>query len=118
GFPTISAEPPPAAVIPNGKPRFFMPPHLDYDNVREECPLADEVLTYPDYPGKIHPMSVFARFIAQKGFASSKIATDSVEGAAGGYGYRGLALRDLMRRAKFIDGRDIVDKLRLIKSRQ
>src|SRR5437016_11055879 len=56
--------------------------------------------------------------MAQKGFASSKIATDSVEGAAGGYGYRGPALRDLMRRAKFIDGRDIVDKLRLTKSRQ
>src|SRR5437667_6486484 len=56
--------------------------------------------------------------MAQKGFASSKIATDSVEGAAGGYGYRGPALRDLMHRAKFIDGRDIVDKLRLTKSRQ
>ena len=118
GFAHISTERPLAAVIPNEKPPFFMAPHLEYDHVREECPLADEVLTYPDYPGKIHPMRVFARFMAQKGFASSKIATDSVEGAAGGYGYRGLGLRDLMRRAKFIDGRDIVDKLRLIKSRQ
>src|SRR3989454_12383940 len=118
GFAHISTERPLAAVIPYEERPFFMAPQLEYDHVREECPLADEVLTYPDYPGKIHPMRIFARYMAQKGFASSKIATDSVEGAAGGYGYRGLALRDLMRRAKFIDGRDIVDKLRLIKSRQ
>src|SRR3989441_12600381 len=63
-------------------------------------------------------MRLFAKFMAQKGFASSKIATDSAEGAAGGYGYRGPSLRDLVGRAKFIDGRDIVDKLRLIKSKQ
>src|SRR5438132_223541 len=89
GFAHISTERPLAAVIPNEKPPFFMAPHLEYDHVREECPLADEVLTYPDYPGKIHPIRVFAKFMAQKGFASSKIATDSVEGAAGGYGFRG-----------------------------
>src|SRR6266571_842615 len=118
GFAHISTERPLAAVIPNEKPPFFMAPHLEYDHIREECPLADEVLTYPDYPGKIHPMRVFAKFLAQKALASSRIATDSAEGAAGGYGYRGPSLQDLMGRAKFIDGRDIVDKLRLIKSRQ
>ena len=118
GFAHISTERPLAAVIPYEERPFFMAPQLEYDHVREECSLADEVLTYPDYPGKIHPMRLFAKFMAQKGFASSKIATDSVEGAAGGFGYRGPALRDLMGRAKFIDGRDIVDKLRLIKSRQ
>src|SRR3989441_1682743 len=118
GFAHISTERPLAAVIPNEKPPFFMAPHLEYDHIREECPLADEVLTYPDYPGEMHPMRVFAKFLAQKALASSRIATDSAEGAAGGYGYRGPSLRDLMGRAKFIDGRDIVDKLRLIKSRQ
>ena len=111
GFAHISTERPLAAVIPNEKPPFFMAPHLEYDHIREECPLADEVLTYPDYPGKIHPMRVFAKFLAQKALASSRIATDSAEGAAGGYGYRGPSLQDLMGRAKFIDGRDIVDKI-------
>src|SRR5437588_11777980 len=118
GFSHISTERPLAAVIPNEKPPFFMAPHLEYDHIREECPLADEVLTYPDYPGKIHPMRVFAKFLAQKALASSRIATDSAEGAAGGYGYRGPSLQDLMGRAKFIDGRAIVDKSELIKSRQ
>ncbi len=63
-------------------------------------------------------MRLFAKFMGQKGLASCRIATDSFEGAAGGYGYRGPALRDLMGRAKFVAGRDIVDNMRLIKSRQ
>src|SRR5438445_11713680 len=63
-------------------------------------------------------MRLFAKFMAQKGLASSRIATDSAQGAAGGYGYRGPALQDLMRRAKFIDGKDIVDRLRLTKSKE
>ncbi len=118
GFAHISTERPLAAVIPVEEPPFFMAPHLEYDHIRQECPLADNVMTYPDYPGKIHPMRLFAKFMAQKGLASSRIATDSMEGAAGGFGYRGPALRDLMRRAKFVAGRDFVDSLRLVKSRQ
>ncbi len=118
GFSHISTERPLAAVIPKEEPPFFMAPHLEVDHIRQDCPLAGEVLTYPDYPGKIHPMRLFAKFMTQKGLASSKIATDSMEGAAGGFGYRGPALRDLMRRAKFVARRDIVDSMRLTKSRQ
>ena len=118
GFSHISTERPLAAVIPDEGLPFFMGPHLEYDHIRHECSLAGDVLTYPDYPGKIHPMRLFAKFMRQKGLGSSRIATDSVEGAAGGYGYRGPDLRDLMRRAKFSAGRDIVDNMRLIKSRQ
>src|SRR6266446_2505610 len=118
GFSHISTERPLAAVIPDEGLLFFMAPRLEHDHVRHECPLTDDVLTYPDYPGKIHPMRLFAKFMDQKGLGSSRIATDSVEGAAGGYGYRGPTLRDLMRRAKFSAGRDIVDNMRLIKSRQ
>src|SRR5712664_1198758 len=118
GFSHISTERPLAAVIPDEGPPFFMAPHLEHDHIRQECPLAGDILTYPDYPGKIHPMRLFAKFMSEKGLASCRIATDSFEGAAGGYGYRGPALRDLMGRAKFVTGRDIVDNMRLVKSRQ
>src|SRR5438128_12145677 len=68
-FAHISTERPLAAVIPNEKPPFFMPAHLEYDHVREECPLAGEVLTYPDYPWKRHSMCILASHVADNGFA-------------------------------------------------
>src|SRR5436190_19758908 len=64
GFAHISTERPLAAVIPNEKPRFFMAPQREYDHVREEGPLADEVLTYPDDRGSIQRMRVCARGMA------------------------------------------------------
>jgi Xaa-Pro dipeptidase len=118
GFSHIPTERPVALVIPREGGLFFMAPHLEYDHIREECKLADEVYTYPDYPGKTHPMRLFARFMSDKRLASSLIATDSAEGASGAYGYRGPALEDLLSKAKFVDGRDIVDNLRLLKSSQ
>jgi Xaa-Pro dipeptidase len=116
GFSHIPTERPVALVIPWEGGLFFMAPHLEYDHIREECKLVDEVYTYPDYPGKTHPMRLFARYMSDKGLASSVIATDSAEGAAGVYGYRGPSLKNLLSKAKFVDGRDIVDNLRLVKS--
>src|SRR2546422_9935686 len=56
GFAHISTERPLAAVIPTQKPPFFMAPHLGDEHGWEVCPLADEVLTHPDSPGKRHPI--------------------------------------------------------------
>ena len=86
GFSHVSTERPLAIIIPGEGLPFFMAPRLEYDHIRQECPLAGDVLTYPDYPGKMHPMRFFAKFLGEKGLASSRIATDSFEGAAGGYG--------------------------------
>jgi len=118
GFSYISTERPLALVIPMDEPLFFMAPQLEYDHIRGECTLADEVYTYPDYPGKAHPIRIFARQMAERGLGSSVIATDSFDGAAGGFGYRGPSLRDLMSKARFVDGRDIVDRMRLVKSKE
>lgn len=120
GFSHIPTERPVALVIPREGGLFFLAPRLEYDHIREECKLTDDVFTYPDYPGKTHPMRLFARYMSSKGLGSSSIATDSVDGAgaAGGYGYRGPSLKDLLSKSKFVDGRDIVDNLRLVKSRQ
>src|SRR5438094_7337344 len=117
GFSHISTERPLAAVIPDEGLPFFMAPRLEYDHIRHECPLTGDVLTYPDYPGKIHPMRLFAKFMGQKGLGSSRIATDSVEGAAGGHGYRGPALPDLMGRAKLVAGRHVLAHLRHIRAK-
>src|SRR5881628_4177991 len=118
GFSYISTERPLALVIPMDEPLFFMAPQLEYDHIRGECTLADEVYTYPDYPGRAHPIRIFAKRMAERGLRSSVIAADSFDGAAGGFGYRGPSLRDLMSKARFVDGRDIVDRMRLVKSKE
>ncbi len=118
GFAYISTERPLAVVIPRESPVFLMCPLLEYDHAREEAGTVGEIYTYLDYPGRTHPMRQFARFIGEKGLARSRIATDSLSGAAGGWGYRGPLLKDLLPSARFVDGADIVDKLRLVKSSQ
>ncbi len=119
GFAYTTTERPIAVVIPREGPVFFMGPHLEQDHVKQDAPLIGEVYTYPDYPGKIHPMRFFSKLLAQKKLGrNSKIAIDSLQGAAGGWGYKGPALNELMQQTKFMDGREIVDKMREVKSPQ
>ena len=96
----------------------MMGPHLEEDHAKQDCALIEEFFSYPDYPGRTHPIRHFVNVLTRKGFARAKIATDSIDGAAGGWGYRGPSLRDLLHRAKMVDGRDLVDKLRWVKSKQ
>ncbi len=118
GFAHISTERPLAVVIPRDGPIFMMGPNLELDHVQQDCPLIEEAYTYVDYPGSIHPTRHFARTLKLKRLDSSMIATDSLTGAAGGWGYRGPSLAEVMKRTRFSDGRDIVDNMRLVKSSQ
>jgi Xaa-Pro aminopeptidase len=118
GFSHISTERPLALVIPQKDPIFILGPHLEQDHVRQDSTLIQEFFPYPDYPGTTHPIRQFVKVLKQKGLANSKIATDSPDGASGGWGYRGPSMRELLPQSKFLNGRDLVDRLRLVKSRQ
>ena len=116
GFSYLPTERPLAVVIPTDGPIFLMGPALEHEHVHQDARLIDEIFSYPDYPGKMHPIKYFAKILGEKGLGEARIATDSFEGAAGGYGYRGPSLTSVMRNARFLDGRDIIDKMRLVKS--
>ncbi len=118
GFSHISTERPLALVIPEDGAIFMMGPHLEEDHVKQDASLIDEFFSYPDYPGTTHPIRRFIKILRQRGLATSRIATDSFDGAAGGWGYRGPSLRELLPQSKMIDGRDLVDNLRWVKSKQ
>jgi Xaa-Pro aminopeptidase len=118
GFSHISTERPLALVIPQEGSIFMMGPHLEEDHVKQDSNFIEEFFSYPDYPGTTHPIRHFVKVLRKKGLTGSKIATDSVEGAAGGWGYRGPSLQDLLQQSKLVDGRDLVDSLRLVKSEQ
>lgn len=118
GFSHISTERPLALIIPQKDSIFMLGPHLEEDHVKADAPLIQEFISYPDYPGTAHPLRQFARVLKQRGLANSKIATDSPDGAAGGWGYRGPSLKEILPLAKIVNGKDIVDNLRLMKSKQ
>jgi Xaa-Pro aminopeptidase len=50
------------------------------------------------------------------GFAKKRIGTDNKAGAAGTWGYRGPPITKKLREAKFVDLKDLVPSMRLIKS--
>src|SRR5712692_10494430 len=118
GFAHITTERPLAVLIPTEGPVFLMGPHLEIDHVRQETRIIEEAYEYPDYPGKLHPIRQFARILRSKRLGKSNIATDSFEGAAGGWGYRGPSIKELMPDAKFFNGKDVIDDMRLVKTRQ
>ncbi len=117
GFSHITTERPLALVIPKEGPVFAMGPHLEGDHIRLQSEIINEYYSYSDYPGLTHPIRRFVRILEEKGLARKKIATDSASGAAGGWGYRGPSLTELLPRP-MVDGRDIVDRLRILKSPQ
>jgi len=96
----------------------MMGPRLEEDHAKHDCAFIEEFFSYPDYPGSTPPIRHFVNVLTRKGFAGSKIATDSVDGTAGGWGYRGPSLPDLLDKTKMVDGRDVVDSLRWVKSKQ
>jgi len=116
GFSYLPTERPLAVVIPTDGAIFLIGPALEHEHVHQDARLIDEIFSYPDYPGKVPPIKYFAKILNAKGLGEARIATDSFEGAAGGYGYRGPSLSGVMRRARFLDGRDMIDKMRLVKS--
>src|SRR3989442_3560667 len=118
GFSHISTERPLALVIPLDGTIFMMGPRLEENHVEQDSTLIEEFFSYPDYPGTTHPIRHFVKLLRQKGLSGSKIATDSVEGAAGGWGYRGPSLRDLLQQSRLVDGKDLADGLTSGKSEQ
>ena len=94
GFSHISTERPLALVIPREGAIFMLGPHLEEDHVKQDSSIIDEFFSYPDYPGTTHPIRHFVKVLTEKRLTSSKIATDSFEGTAGGWGYRGPSLQE------------------------
>ena len=63
GFSHISTERPLALVIPQDGSIFAMGPLLEEDHVKEDSSLIEEIFSYPDYPGTVHPIRPFAKVL-------------------------------------------------------
>jgi len=118
GYSFIATERPAALIIPVDGKIAFMGPLLEKDHVPLKTRIIEDVKTYVDYPGKKHPVEHFAEFLKDMGLAKKRIGIDNKAGAAGIWGYKGPPITKKLHEAKFVDMKDIVPSMRLIKSEE
>jgi Xaa-Pro dipeptidase len=118
GYSFIATERPAALIVPVDGEITFMGPLLEKDHVPLKTTIIEDVKTYVDYPGEKHPIEHFAKFLEDMGLARKLIGIDNKAGAAGTWGYRGKSITKKFREAKFVDVKDLVPSMRLVKSEE
>ncbi len=114
GFSFIPTERPIGLVLPRiGRSLLFVP-RLEDEHARQGAQV-DQVEAYLEYPGRTHPMRRFAQICDDLGAASGNLGVDS-DGYAGGYGYRGPSLSELVPTARIVPARDLTDAMIAVKS--
>jgi len=118
GYSFIATERPAALIIPIDGKITFMGPLLEIDHIPLKTRLIEDVKTYVDYPGEKHPIEHFADFIKDMGLSKKRMGIDNKAGAAGMWGYKGPPITKKLREAKFVDAKDLVPSMRLVKSEE
>ena len=118
GYSFIATERPAALIVPVDGELTFMGPLLEKDHVPLKTTIIEDVKTYVDYPGEKHPIEHFAKFLEDMGLVRKRIGIDNKAGAAGIWGYRGQSITKKLREAKFVDVKDLVPSMRLVKSEE
>ena len=118
GYSYIATERPAALIIPLDGEITFMGPLLEIDHIPLKTRLIKNIKTYYDYPGKKHPIDHFAQFMKDMELANKRIGTDNLAGAAGIWGYQGPQITEKLPKAKFVLAKDIIQNMRLVKSKE
>ena len=118
GYSYIPTERPAALIIPLEGEITFMGPQLERDHIPLKTTLIKDIKTYLDYPGEEHPIDHFATFLKELGLEKKKIGIDNPAGAAGIWGYKGPPITGKLPEAKFVKAKDIVENMRIIKSKE
>jgi len=116
GYSFIATERPAALIIPADSKITFMGPLLEEDHIPLKTRIIEDVKTYVDYPGERHPIEHFVEFLKDMGLAKKRIGIDNKAGAAARWGYKGPPITKKLPEAKFVDAKDFVPSMRLIKS--
>ncbi len=114
GFSFIQTERPIGLAFPRSGRSVLFVPKLEDEHSRLHAH-ADEVESYPEYPGRTHPMRRFAEICGDLGLGAGSIGVDS-DGYGGGYGYRGPALSELLKDARIVPSRDLIEEMIAVKS--
>nr|WP_213422714.1 Xaa-Pro peptidase family protein [Bhargavaea massiliensis] len=112
-FNFISTERPICLFIdPLGKTNLFIPAlEIDYAG---EIAYVDEIYSYPEYPGILHPMEYLKGILTETGFVNKNVGIDG-DGYSSPYGYVGPKLSEIID-ANFKSIQGWVEKMRYVKS--
>ncbi|NWG11748.1 aminopeptidase P family protein [Candidatus Bathyarchaeota archaeon] len=116
GYSFIATERPLALIIPFDGKVTFMGPLLEKDHISLKTRVIEDIKTYLDYPGEKHPIDCFAEFLKDMGLAKKRIGIDNKSGASAMWGYEGSPITKKLLEAKFVDMKDSVPSMRLVKS--
>jgi len=118
GYSFLATERPAALIIPANGKIAFIGPLLERDHIPLKTRLIEDVKTYMDYPGEKHPIEHFTEFLKDMGLAKKRIGTDNKAGAAAMWGYKGPPITKKLPEARFVDAKDLVPSMRLVKSEE
>lgn len=117
GFAHSPTERPIVLIVPVVGEVSMLIPLLEEEHVRERVPIVKKLRVYREYPGHPHPMEYLADFLHEQRLGSARLGIDS-DGHGSVYGYRGPALSTVLPETKLVNVRDILDRLRVIKSEE
>ncbi|RLG59886.1 aminopeptidase P family protein [Candidatus Geothermarchaeota archaeon] len=110
----IPTERPIAYVLTKNGDRILIVPRLEYEHAIKYA-YVDKVLYYLEYPDEKHPMERIAQILKELKLGDKRIGFD-IDGYGHIYGYRGPRLSNLLKEAKMIYARDLIEELRIVKS--
>jgi Xaa-Pro dipeptidase len=93
GFGFLATERPVAFVSNARGDEAVFVPEFEVERIREETPF-ERVESYPEYPGRVHPMHILGRLLASLGI-STPLGADQ-DGYPGILGYAGPPLSEVM----------------------
>lgn len=111
----------PLAVLVDVQGRLALfAPMVEYEHFSLRSPLSAEEYYYFDYPGEVHPVKFIAERIKElaREWGLRSIALENPSGAAGGWGYRGPALAELLSPLKISVEPHLVEEMRLVKDEE
>lgn len=117
GYPHIPTQRPVALVIPAGGEPFFFLPKLEEDHAELRVPWVRRKVVYFEYPDKVQPLHYLVKTLKDEGVSRGPVGADSL-GPPKALGYRGPSLKDVDPSLSVILVSDVIDDMRMVKSRE
>ena len=104
----------PTALMLTSEAAFLFVPALKSEHAEAEAQV-DAIETYPEYPGERHPMLELAEGLEALGLGRAAFIAES-PGYASAQGYTGPTFAEVLPQAKIGIDRQLVERLRMVKS--